>query len=204
MHIFISIGTQKTILLVLSLIPILKQQFIKGINGKYRRNKYKKLNILFFDDMIRIKDFNPELLKIDTKSYKNIDIYYIGRITMKDSDYVKINSANPLYIIIGEADGHIEEKNANEYLIFASTGKNEEALKKCTEFWDKIKDLIKKINDKSGEYGKDFMKIKFNSDDNLPLNEIQKLHNLTITLRSAFQEDNKYPQVFEYEYLYEL
>ena len=60
--------------------------------------------------MINITNFDPKLLKIDKKSYKNIDIYYIGYITMKDSDYVKINSVNPLYLIIDEVDGHFEEK----------------------------------------------------------------------------------------------
>ena len=45
--------------------------------------------------MINIKDFDSNLLKIDKKSYKNIDIYYIGYITMKDFDYVRINSVNP-------------------------------------------------------------------------------------------------------------
>ena len=59
--------------------------------------------------MINTKNFDPNLLKIDKKSYKNIDIYYIGYITMKDSDYVKINSVNPLYLIIGEVDGYFEE-----------------------------------------------------------------------------------------------
>ena len=65
----------------------------------------------FFDDMINIKDFDPNLLKIDKESYKNIDIYYIGFITLKDSYYVKINSVNRFYLIIGEADGYIKEKN---------------------------------------------------------------------------------------------
>ena len=55
--------------------------------------------------MINITNFDPKLLKIDKKSYKNIDIYYIGYITVKDSDYVKINSVNPLYLIINEVDG---------------------------------------------------------------------------------------------------
>ena len=66
-----------------------------------------------------------------------------------------------------------------------------------TELWYIIKDLIKKINDKPGKYGKDFMKIKFKSDDILPLNKLIKLHNLTAVVRSVFQEDDKYyPQVF--------
>ena len=60
--------------------------------------------------MINITNFDPNLLKIDKKSYKNIDIYYIESITMKDSDYVKINSANPLHLIISETDGYFEEK----------------------------------------------------------------------------------------------
>ena len=51
---------------------------------------------------------------------------------------------------------------------------------------------IEKINGKLGEYGKDLMKIKFNSDDNLPLNKTLELHNLTIVVRPVFQEDSKY------------
>ena len=60
--------------------------------------------------MIRIKDFNPDLINIDKKLCKNIDIYYIGFITIKYSDYVNIYSVNPLYFIIDEIDGYIEEK----------------------------------------------------------------------------------------------
>ena len=57
--------------------------------------------------MINIKDFDLNLLKIDKKSYKNIDIDYIGYITVKDSDYVKIDSVNPVYLIISDIDGYI-------------------------------------------------------------------------------------------------
>ena len=57
--------------------------------------------------MINIKNFESNSLRIDKKIYKNIDIYYIGYITMKDSDYVKINCVNPLCLIINEADGYI-------------------------------------------------------------------------------------------------
>ena len=73
--------------------------------------------------MINIENFNPDLLKIDKKSYKNIGIYYIGYITIKDSKCVNIYSVNPLYIIIDEVDESIEEKNGNKYLIFISTDK---------------------------------------------------------------------------------
>ena len=98
-----------------------------------------------------------------------------------------------------------KKKNGNKYLFLTSTDKNKKVLTKYTELWDGIKNLIEKINDKPVEYGKDFMKIKFNFDDNPPLNKILRLHNLTIIVRSVFQEYNKYyPQVFLDECLYEL
>ena len=102
-------------------------------------------------------------------------------------------------------DGYIEENNRNKYLTFASTDKNKKLLEKYTKLWDEIKYHIQTINaSKSGEYEKDYMKIKFNSDDML-LNKILKLHMLTTIVRSVFEEDGKYyPQVFLDEHLYEV
>ena len=96
----------------------------------------KEINIknrawYFFDDMINIKDFDSNLLKIDKKSYKNTD-----------SDYVKINSVNSLCLIICEVDRCIEEKNGNKYLTLVFTDKNKEVLIKYTDLWDKIKNLV--------------------------------------------------------------
>ena len=104
----------------------------------------------------------------------------------------------------------LKKKNGTKYLILDSTNKNKEVLTKYTKLWEGIKNFIEcnfieKVNNKLGEYGKDFMKIKFNSDDNLPLNKTLKLHNITIIIRSVFEEDGKYyPQVFLDECLYEL
>ena len=75
---------------------------IKQINIKNRTD-------YFFNDMINIKDCDSDLLNIDKKSYKNIDIYCIGYITMKDLDYVNIHGVNPLYFIMDKADGYIEK-----------------------------------------------------------------------------------------------
>ena len=139
----------------------MKQQFIGHKNKKYQTN-IKNRTYYFFNDIINIKNSESNLLKTEKKSHKNIDIYYIGYITIKNiSDYENIHSINPLYLIISEADGYIKEKNGNKYLIFASIDKNKEVLKKYTELWDKIKYLIKTI----GEYEKEYMKIRFNSDD---------------------------------------
>ena len=62
--------------------------------GNIKEINIKNRTYYIFQDMINIKDFDPSLIKIDQKSYKNIGIYYIGYITMKDSDQVRINSVN--------------------------------------------------------------------------------------------------------------
>ena len=108
---------------------------------------------------------------------------------MKDSDYIKTNSANLLHLILNKADASIKESNGNKYLIFADADKNKELVKKHTKPWHEIKYHIKIKNaGKHGEYGKDYMKIKLNSDDDLPFNKILKLHNLTIVVRSVFKK----------------
>ena len=73
--------------------------------------------------MINIKNFHSNLLEIDKKLYKSIDTYYIGYITMKDLNYININTVNLLYFMIDNADGFIEEKNWNKYLTLVSTNK---------------------------------------------------------------------------------
>ena len=67
------------------------------------------------------------------------------------------------------------------------------------------RDKIKEISSGERNYEKDYLKIKSNSDDDLPLNKSLKLHNMTVTIRSVFEEDDKlYPQVFLDDTLYEL
>ena len=84
--------------------------------------------------MININDFDLSLIKIGNKTYKNIDIYNIGYIAIKNTDdYENSNSVNLLYLTIGEVGGFIEESNGNKYLVFASTDENKEVLEKYTE-----------------------------------------------------------------------
>ena len=58
----------------------------------------------FFNDIISIKDFDPNNIKMDEKSYKNILIYYIGFETIKKD--LNIWSVNPLYLIFGKVNGY--------------------------------------------------------------------------------------------------
>ena len=140
--------------------------------------------------MISLKNFEPNLLKIDKKSYRNIGIYNVGYIV-----YLKVNHANR----------YIEEKIENKYLIFDATDENKELLKIYAGVWNGIKNKINAINSSECNYEKDYMKIKFNCDDDLPLNKPLKFHMMTIIIRSVFEEDGKlYPQVFLDDTLYEL
>ena len=174
--------------------------------GKVKQIKIKNRTSYFHNDIINIEKFNSSLLKIDKKSYKDIDIYYIGYITIKKiGDCENIYSVNPLYLRITHESGYIEEINANKYLIFDSIDENKELLKKYNDVFNGIRNKIKKISGDECDYEKDYMKIKFNSDDDLPLNKPLKFHAMTIIIRSVFEEDGKlYPQVFLDDALYKL
>ena len=100
----------------------------------------KNRTYYFYNDMVDIKKFDSNLLKIDKKSYKDIGIYNIGYITIKKiDDCENIYSVNPLYLLVNHDSGYIEEKGLNKYLIFNSTDENKELLKKYNDVWNGIK-----------------------------------------------------------------
>ena len=113
--------------------------------GEVKQINIKNRTYYFYNDMINIKHFEPNLLKIDRKSYKNIGIYNIGYITIKKINYCENTySVNPLYLQINHASGFIEEKNENKYLIFDSTDENKELLKNTMMFGMESKTKSKK------------------------------------------------------------
>ena len=138
------------------------------------------------------------MLKLDKKSYKDLDIYNIGYVTIKKiGDCYDVNSVNPLYLRIDNASGYIEEINEDKYLVFDVRDENKKLLKRYDDVFNGIMGKIRKLDDDWLEYAKDYTKIKFNSDDNLPLNKPLQFYNMTVTIRCVFSEDNKlYPQVF--------
>ena len=105
-------------------------------------NKFKNIDIknhlyYFFDNIINLKIFDPNKIKIDEKSYKNILIYYIGYMTIKDLQYLKINSVNPLYFIISKLNEFFEEINRN---------KNNESKEIRKTIWRNAKENNEKLN----------------------------------------------------------
>ena len=156
-------------------------------------NKNKDIDIknrtyYFFDGINNIKNFDPNNVKIDEKSYKNFLIYYIGYVTIKDSKFVKINSVNPLYLIFNKVNEYFEEINGNKYSTLVPTNENNEKIKQYEELWIKSRDLIRSITKNSDVYDEKYMKIKFDLDDELPLNKAIEIPSMTIDVRAVFHE----------------
>ena len=98
-------------------------------------NKVKDIDIknrtyYFFNDVINIKIFDTNKIKIDEKSYKNILTYYIGYVTIKDLKYVKINSVKPLYFIFSKVNGYFEKIKENKNLTLVPTNESKGKIKK--------------------------------------------------------------------------
>ena len=163
--------------------------------GTVKQINIKNWTYYFYNDIIDLKNFDAGLLKVDKNSYKNTGIYNTGYITIKKiNDCESIYSVNPLYLRVDHANGYNEEKGVNKYLNFDSSDENKELLKKYNDVWNGIKNKIEEVSSGECDYEKDYMKIKFNSDDDLPLNKPLKFHNMTIIIRSVFEEDGKlYP-----------
>ena len=115
--------------------------------GETKQINIKNRTYYFYNDQIDLKDFDAKLLKIDKKDYNEIDIYYIGYVTVKKiANCNNINSVNPLYLMINEMIGHFEEKNGSRYLVLDDVDENKELLKKYKDVWEGIKKEIETIN----------------------------------------------------------
>ena len=168
--------------------------------GKIQQLNIKNQTHYFFNDMINIKNIHSNLLKIDKKSHKDFDIYYIGYITIKKiGDCENIHSVNPLYLIIYSATGYFKENNGKKYLIL-------DPIEKYEEVFSGIKSEIETIN--GGEemyYEKNYDKIGVNANDNVLLNKKLKFPSLTTIVKCVFQNGKKLcPQVYLDKCLYEL
>ena len=104
--------------------------------GTSQKINIKNQTYFFFNHVFDIDVFDSNLIKIDTKLYKNIDIYYIGYITIKKiDDYENTFSLNPLYLMIGKVGRNTEERNGSKYLVFDYADEIREVLEKYTELW---------------------------------------------------------------------
>ena len=105
---------------------------------------------------------------------------------MTIKEYIKIDSAKPLYLIFIYLNGYFEEINGNKYLTLAPTNESKEKIKKYEGLWIKIRDFIRSIIKNLDDYDEKYIKIKFNSDDELPLNKTINIPTITIVVRAIF------------------
>ena len=119
---------------------------------------------------------------------------------------LKNYSVNPLYLNFGKMNGYFEEINGNKYLALVPTNESKKKkIEKHEELWIKIRDLIRSITKKSDDYNKRYIKIKFFSDDELPLNKMIEIPLMAIVVRPVFHENSKYYlQVFLDECLHKI
>ena len=114
--------------------------------GKVKQINIKNRTYYFYNDQINLKDFDARLLKVDKKDYNEIDIYYIGYVTVKKiANCNNINSVNPLYLMINKTIGHFEEKNENKYLVLDDVNENKEVSKNMKKFGKVLKKKLKRL-----------------------------------------------------------
>ena len=115
--------------------------------GSTKQINIKHRTYYFYNDIIDIETFDSNNMKLDKKSYKDLDIYNIGYVKVKKiGQGYYINSVNPLYLRIGNANGYIEEINEDKYLVFDVTDRNKTKNKKLLERYDDVfNGIISKI-----------------------------------------------------------
>ena len=111
--------------------------------GSIKEINIKNRTYCFYSDIIDIKTFDSKNLKLDKKTYKDLDIYNIGYVTIKKTgDCYDVNRVNPLYLRNDNASGYIEEINKDKYLVFDVRDGNKELLKRYDNVFNGLIDKI--------------------------------------------------------------
>ena len=167
----------------------------------------KKINIknrtyYFYNDIIDLDEFDESKIKVDKKDFNDIDIYYLGyEHKKKISECNVIKSVNPLYLRIVDIKGQFEKgKDDAWYLVISD---KDDVYKKLVDILESIKNKITEKTWDALEYDKDYMKIKFESNNIFPTDKRVDIHLATIIIRATFVHNNKcYPQLFLNDGLY--
>ena len=169
----------------------------------------KELNIknktcYSYNDLINALNFEPNNLKLDKKTWKDIDIYYIGYVDKNKPEGWRVKSVNPLHLIISKVSCSVRKENGIKYSKI-ETSHSETALNKWNQVFDFIKYHIKKNNNEEVNFNDDFHKIKFITDDSLRLDKLIYFPTYTVVIRCVFKQgDLFYPQVYLDDALYQL
>ena len=173
--------------------------------GEIKQINIKNRTCYFYNDIINLDEFDGSKIKVDRKNFNDIDIYYLGyEYKKKITECNEINSVNPLYLRIKDMKGQFKKGKGDNvwYLIIFGDA---DVLRKFANIQKSIRAKIEENTGGIVQYDKDYMKIKFESNDNLPIDNIVNMHQVTIIIRSVFAQNGKfYPQLFLDDALYEL
>ena len=174
--------------------------------GKIKQINIKNRTYYFYNDIIDLDEFDGSKIKVDRKNVSDIDIYYLGYEYKKKkiTECNVIDSVNPLHLrIIDMKDQFKKGKGDNAWYLI--TFGNADVLRKFASIWKSIRAKIEENTGGIVQYDKEYMKIKFESNDNLPTDNIVNINQVIIIIRSVFAQNGKfYPQLFLDNALYDL
>ena len=173
--------------------------------GEIKQINIKNWTYYFYNDIINLDEFDGSKIKVDKKSFNDINTYYLGyEYKKKITERNEINSVNPLYLRVTDMKDQFKKGKSDNvwYLIIFGDA---DALKKFADIWKSIRAKIEENTGDIVQYDKDYMKIKFESNGNLPTDNIISFRLIIIINRSTFAQNGKfYPQLFLDDAPYEL
>ena len=167
--------------------------------GEIKQINVKNRTYYFYSDIINLDEFDGSKIKVDKKNFNNIDIYYLGyEYKKKITECNKKNSVNPLYLSIKDMKGQFKKGKGDNvwYLIIFGDA---DVLRKFANIWKSIRAKIEENTGGIVQYDKDYMKIKFESNDNLPTDKTVNIRLATIIIRSIFAQNGNY--ILNYFYM---
>ena len=163
----------------------------------------KNWSYYFYNNIIDFDEFDENKIKIDKKDFNDLGIYYLGyEYKKKNTECNVINSINPIYVRIRDIKGQFK-KGKDDNLWYLIISNDAGILRKFTNIWKSIRDKIEENTDDIVQYDKNYVKIKFESNDNLLTDNTINMHQITIVIRLVFQRNKKlYPQIYLDDCLY--
>ena len=153
--------------------------------GEIKQINIKNRTYYFYNDIIDLDEFDGSKIKVDKKNFNDIDIYYLGyEYKKKITECNEINSVNPLYLRITDMKGQFKKgKDDNTWylIIFGDI----DVLRKFANICKSIRTKIEENMGGFVQYDKNYTRIKFESDENLPTDKIVNIHLATIIIRSV-------------------
>ena len=173
--------------------------------GEIKQINIKNRTYFFYNDIRDLDEFDGSKIKVDKKKFNDIGIYYLGYEYKKQiTECNEIHSVNPLYLRLIDLKGQFKKSKGDNvwYLIIFGDA---DVLRKFANIWKSIRAKIEENTSGIVQYDKDYMRIKFESNDNLSTDNIINMHQVTRIIRSIFAQNGKfYPRLFLDDALYKL